>query len=82
MEATDNRTVDATLALQQENSSLPLIVGQNHLVLAMLTRQQGGVCAWVHTTCCTNVNKSNTMSMPFPSIYECYIKSQYLLVDF
>ena len=59
------RALKNLLPQKQENSSLALIAGQNHLGLDTLTLQQGGVCAVIQTPCCanaTNLDKSNTMS--------------------
>lgn len=71
MEAPGNRTVDAALDLQQENS-LALSCSQNHLVLVMLTPQQGGVCALIHTTYCTNVNKSQQIKHDIPCHFQTF----------
>lgn len=53
MTPTDDRPEDATWSLQEENSSLALLVGQNNLLCAKSTLQQGGVCAWIAITHCT-----------------------------
>ena len=55
----------AISALNAEQIQIRKVVLQNRLALDILTATQGGICAIIHTQCCTYIPDMNTNAIHF-----------------
>ena len=54
------------LALNTEQAQIRKVVLKNRLALDILTAAQGGICAIIHTQCCTYIPDMSTRVTHFP----------------
>jgi len=62
LEGIENKTIEAIMALQEENIQLSTIAPQNRIALDMLLASKGGVCTVINTSFCVSIDQSGRIA--------------------